>query len=421
MNAAAVHRARRPGSPCRRQRGALTVIAGFSLVALVGMLALVLDLAHLFIAKTELQDAADACALSAAAELVKIDVVDPTVTVARATAAGTAVGAANKIDLQGQAAGIAPLDITFALAYAGPYTRVLTPGMKYARCTPQATNMFSVVMWFSNVFGVANAQVGAEAVAKVDTKVDTCALPLALCTKTPGAANLGFTIGQWSVGRLSKSNSVTGSYDWIDFKSELGTSLADTLAGAGNCDLPEGITAVTAKKGISGGADQAWNTRFGLYAGSYKNPTLYQTDTTGFAYTLESWKLGHDAFSDQYPQNYKSQEALNTPYNPDAIVDKKGNPVNFSGNPSPALKSVHAAGTPGRRITVMPVIGCDSWDPNGKDEPVVGWACGLMLAPISDPATDVKMEIIRVSVAPDQQPCDGVPGTGGEVVQKLVR
>jgi len=423
MNAPAARSARRPGIPCRRQRGALSVIAGFSLVVLVGMLGLVLDLAHLFIAKTELQSAADACALAAAAEIATIDA-DPSVTVARATAAGTAVGAANKIDLQGQAAGIAPLDITFAAAYAGPYTRVLASGMKYARCTPQATNLYSVVMWFTNVFGVGNAQVGAEAVAKTSTKVDTCALPLAMCTDNKEANNLGFTIGGWSTGlRDPKDKSLTsktGKYGWLDFKDLLNASLADIVAGVGECNLPNAVTTIDSKNGLTAGVDKAWNTRFGLYGGTYKDPTLYKTDTTGFAYTKVSWPLGELAYSDQYPQNYKSQEAVNAPYNPSAIVDKNGNPVNFSGNPSPAPQSVYAAGTPGRRISVTPVVSCNSWDAPGNNNPVLGWVCGLMLAPISGPG-DVQIEVISVTKAPDQQPCVGVPGLGGVATQKLVR
>lgn len=47
-----------------RQQGAVAIIVAISLVALVGMLGLVLDLGHLYINKTGLQNAADAAALS---------------------------------------------------------------------------------------------------------------------------------------------------------------------------------------------------------------------------------------------------------------------------------------------------------------------------------------------------------------------
>lgn len=420
MNPTGAPRPRRAGVPARRQRGALSIIAGFSMLALIGMLAVVLDLGHLYIAKTELQNAADACALSAATELATIDG-DTSITYGRATTAAIAVGQRNRIDLQRQQTDIAAADLSFSSTFAGPYSGAISAATKYVRCAPQLTNVSSITMWFAGVFGVGGVRMAADAIAKVDSKVNTCALPLALCTASGAGPNLGFTIGQWTVGRLSAGNSVTGSYDWIDFKGVLGATLSDILAGDGQCDLPPGISAVSAKKGGTGGADQAWNTRFGLYGGTYKDPALYKPDTTGYAYTSRSWGLARDAFGEQYPLNYKAQELANAPYNPDAIVDGNGNPAKFPGNPSPASTAVHAAGTPGRRVAVLPVISCGSWDPNGNDEPVVGWVCGLMLAPISDPNTDVRLEVISVSVAPNQQPCKDVPGVGGTVSPKLVR
>lgn len=52
-----------------RQHGAVAIIVALSLVALVGMLGLVLDLGHLYVNKTGLQNAADAAALSGAERL----------------------------------------------------------------------------------------------------------------------------------------------------------------------------------------------------------------------------------------------------------------------------------------------------------------------------------------------------------------
>ena len=52
-----------------RQQGAVAIIVAICLVVLIGMLGLVLDLAHLYVAKSELQNAADAAALSGAKRL----------------------------------------------------------------------------------------------------------------------------------------------------------------------------------------------------------------------------------------------------------------------------------------------------------------------------------------------------------------
>jgi hypothetical protein len=52
-----------------RQQGAVAIIVAICLVVLIGMLGLVLDLGHLYVTKTELQNAADAAALSGAKQL----------------------------------------------------------------------------------------------------------------------------------------------------------------------------------------------------------------------------------------------------------------------------------------------------------------------------------------------------------------
>jgi Flp pilus assembly protein TadG len=61
-----------------RQRGAVAVVVGLTIFVLVGMIGLALDLGQMFVNKTELQNAADACALAAARELDgNADALDP--------------------------------------------------------------------------------------------------------------------------------------------------------------------------------------------------------------------------------------------------------------------------------------------------------------------------------------------------------
>jgi hypothetical protein len=78
-----------------RQHGAVAIIvAVFILFVAVPMLALVLDLGHLYVTKTELQNAADAAALSGAKDL------DGTLAgLSKAKAAACEVGGMNKFDL----------------------------------------------------------------------------------------------------------------------------------------------------------------------------------------------------------------------------------------------------------------------------------------------------------------------------------
>ncbi|UUZ47585.1 pilus assembly protein [Massilia sp. B-10] len=48
----------------RRQRGAIALLFGLTLVVLLAMHGLVLDLGHLYVLKSELQNGADAAALA---------------------------------------------------------------------------------------------------------------------------------------------------------------------------------------------------------------------------------------------------------------------------------------------------------------------------------------------------------------------
>ena len=52
--------------PLRRERGVVAILVGMTLFVLAGMLALVIDLGHLYLAKAGLQNAADAAALAGA-------------------------------------------------------------------------------------------------------------------------------------------------------------------------------------------------------------------------------------------------------------------------------------------------------------------------------------------------------------------
>jgi uncharacterized membrane protein len=79
-----------PAAATQRQRGVVAIVVGLMLAVLVGFVGLALDGGHLYLTKTELQNAADACALAASYELTG----SPTIAAAafnRADAAGRTV------------------------------------------------------------------------------------------------------------------------------------------------------------------------------------------------------------------------------------------------------------------------------------------------------------------------------------------
>lgn len=99
-----------------RQHGAVAIIVAISLVVLIGILGFVLDLGHLYVTKTELQNAADAAALSGAKELVGTAAgIDSAVIYAKATAKK------NKFKFASTDVDIGDEDIKFSCTPDGPW------------------------------------------------------------------------------------------------------------------------------------------------------------------------------------------------------------------------------------------------------------------------------------------------------------
>lgn len=142
----------------QHQRGAVAIIVAISIFVLVGMLGLVLDLGHLYVAKTELQNAADAAALSGAKELKgTVDGVDSALTWAHATALQ------NNYDLNATPVSLDAGNLEFSTSSDGPWAsfaeaRANPNGMTFLKVdtskggtTPQSFNT-----WFIQVLGAAS-------------------------------------------------------------------------------------------------------------------------------------------------------------------------------------------------------------------------------------------------------------------------
>src|SRR5215813_3225032 len=293
-----------------QQGGGVLILAALSLAVLIGFLGLVIDLGRLFVMKTELQSANDACALAAAGELRPGVVPTDPQAVNRAVSAGLTAGNRNRVGFQTNSAGISASDIyfsdrlsdnttTFPFGYvssaaANPATA------KYVMCAHAATGINS---WFMQVLqsflgGSAGPNtVFAFGTATTQPAQTNCAIPLGVCSKGP-APTFGLTTGEWVSGRFSAGGGSTGNFNWIDFTPPSGgeSELAGLLTGQGQCNL--NVTTPVGQTGSLGNAAaKAWNTRFGLYQGS-NNITNAPPDYTGYGYTSTNWPSQANAFSD---------------------------------------------------------------------------------------------------------------------------
>jgi hypothetical protein len=392
----------------RHQQGAIAIIVAFSMFVLIGFAGLALDGGRLYLSKTELQNAADACALSASYELAGAPNI-PASAFTNATNAGMLVATKNRVDFQASA--IDPQDVTIefgtSLTSGAWLTAASTPpgNSKYVRCTLQETG---IVPWFMQVLGFGATTMRAMATASLENAQTNCGIPLGVCTKGP-APNYGLTKGQWVDGRFDAGGGATGSYNWIDFSPPSGgeSELAGLLTGNGVCDM--NVNNNVGQTGLMGNsAAQAWNSRFGLYQGkidftdpSKPTPT---PDRTGYAYSAANWPSKFNALDD-----FLTRRATNDPY------DDAATGLGIKNAYKVLTNAQHNQYGADRRLAVAPLVDCGGWA-TAQTVPIVAWVCVLMLQPIADTKQNVVMEFEGLASDPSS-PCatSGVVGGAGSV------
>jgi len=420
------------------QRGAVAVLVALMLVVLIGAAGIVLDLGRLFVAKTELQNAADACALAAARELATPSTL---AVLTLAENAGITVGneqdgrRGNRVDFQESAVDFGrDRDVTFSSTLNGSYvTKTSAPAnVRFVRCTREVPGF---IPWFMGLLGAGTNTVGATAVAWAQPGNPTCPIPLAMCSKvtTPDTCEsgaepdllTGLCIGKWYSGRFGSGGGINGNFNWVDFSGGGGGSqeVQEGLEGCIALENPIEVgDLVDAKAGVLGAsAGTSWNTRFGLYKGGAGNPGPEDgatPDRTGYAYTIVNWTLRRDAFDD-YKAKQDSDPKI--PYGTSTQQGNQTTGLSVSSSYHVSTPTEHGAGERYRRLIAMPTVNCGTWGPGHKAE-VTGWACALMLTPYQGPNDEVFLEYRGVAGEPGV-PCGtfGHPGGTGPLVPTLVQ
>jgi hypothetical protein len=395
-----------------RQRGAVAIIVGLSLAVLVGFAGLALDGGRLYVNKTELQNAADACALAAAYELTGAPAI-PAASFTQAHNAGVLVATRNRVGFQGDTIDAQAVSITFgtSLSSGAWLTAAATPpgDSKYVRCTLQETG---IAPWFMQVMGFGDQAVAAAATASLANAQTNCGIPLAMCSQGP-APDYGLIKGQWFGGRFGSGGGSTGSFNWIDFSPPGGgqAELAGLLKGSGECSMAVSIE--VGKPGNMGNAAaKAWNTRFGLYQSGQDNVTTAPPDRTGYAYTSVNWPTQTDAFTDFIARRGAYANYGATVAEGNAIT---GLDLSNAYNPTTPVAQHQQFGAD-RRLAVAPILDCSQWEDTNHAAIILAWACILMLHPIEGPDPLVTMEFEGLAQDPTSAcATSGVVGGSGGI------
>jgi len=278
---------RKPVTFLHQQRGAVAVMTGLLLaLVLIPLGGLVLDLGHLYITKAELQNGADAAALSAAKDLN-----NTTAGVIAAIDGGQKIGRKHEYNFATQ------LDLpesafTFSSTPDGPWVsataaKASPAGLSFVKVETGNKTLSTYLM---NVAGTANTTTFGTAVAG---RFVTLITPIGVCAADPDhrTAKYSYTGGVTELVEFGFRRGVAyntfalGSLGGATYDPFLinpvsnGTIPCDTaMAGANKtapfvCNgnsavLATGIGTVYTNTGLSASIEKALNSRFGDYTGS---------------------------------------------------------------------------------------------------------------------------------------------------------
>ncbi|KAB8052956.1 hypothetical protein GCN74_25425 [Janthinobacterium sp. FT14W] len=274
-----------------RQQGAIAIVLGLTLVVLFAMGGLVLDLGHLYIAKTELQNGADSAALAGAVELNQ-----SAAGIDNAQTKAIAIAQKNRYDFSTTLT-ITASNISFGPSPNGPWSSGAT-----ARTSPQGMTFIQIdtgsktfATYLMGIAGIASTSTSGVAVAgrfvNDVTPIGVCAVDPANKTAqytypaAPAGTGLtellefgfrrGVTYNLFGLNPLGGSsdpyliNPVDAPPSACDPSHSSANSTAPFMCTGSSAVITSGTGQVYTNTGLSAGKiAAALNSRFDVYGGS---------------------------------------------------------------------------------------------------------------------------------------------------------
>ncbi|HEU4765789.1 MAG TPA: pilus assembly protein TadG-related protein [Pyrinomonadaceae bacterium] len=358
----------------KREKGSVLATSAIGMLAILLAVGLGIDISRFYLAKNELQNAADAAALAAVSAL-------NTSALGITKAADRAVASMNKYDFNNTGVSFPRTNVTFANNLEGPYMSetAATSSPANIRFVKVITPESAVPVSFAiSVLGSSkNLTASATAGFSVPLNEFCNFLPVSVIDYgTPIMPGNTYTF------RASSGTSVTpGNYQILAVAGEGGKDVRIGLgAGVDKCAAPGETYAVDTKPGVTAGAvRQGLNTRFDDYQTSQLDPALMPPDTN----------IKEDITYDQYKANNPTQAPKNKGVDGRRVVvipivlegeyDQGRNTVRFNRFGTFFLQTKVGSGNGGELVAEYIddiVLGQGGFNPNGA--PVNG----LMAVPV---------------------------------------
>ena len=277
----------------KRERGSILATSAIGMLSVLLAAGLAVDISRFYLAKNELQNAADAAALAAVSGL-------NTSALGITIATNNAVAAMNKYDFNHTGVTFPRGNVLFAKNLDGPYmSETAAQGqaavIRFVKVTTPAEPVG--VSFAASVLGNSkDLSATATAGYSVSLNVICNFLPVSVIDYgTP------ITPGQTYTFRASSGTSVSpGNYQILAVAGEGGKDVRIGLgAGVDKCASPGAVYAVDTKPGVTAGAvRQGVNTRFDEYVTSQVDPGLMPPDKNiheGADYKYDDYKSGVNA------------------------------------------------------------------------------------------------------------------------------
>jgi Flp pilus assembly protein TadG len=367
------------------QQGAVAVLVTIAMAALILLAGLALDMGHVFLNKTRLQNTVDAAALAAAKTL------DDTGNTALATAEalqafGNNASATGNNELsQAYASGNGDIQVTVEYSATLP---PFTPGAANGPFVRVRATGFVMPAWLVQVGGIFEKAVGATAVAGPRTLTagsTVCNIaPMMVCGDAGAGPMWGYTLNSPQILKKSTAGGQStvgpGNFQLIQLGGSGANVVRQNMAGSYNACIEGGSTIQTQPGNEAGPVAQGLNTRFGEYNGPMNGtqatypPDVIVTGQNPPLQAVENASQGYDVYQGGTPI---TAENIGQIYDYDEYNAELRDPANYDYQP------LNEGGTGAfeRRILAVPVGNCTGTTNGAGSVPLLGFACFFLLQP----------------------------------------
>jgi hypothetical protein len=371
------------------QRGAVAVLVTIAMGVLILMAGFALDMGHMLLNKTRLQNTVDAAALAAARTLDDTGNTELATAEALQAFASNASAVGNRELADAYASGNGSIQVTVEYSETLP---PFTPGAPEGPYVRVRATEFVMPAWLVRVGGIFQKTVGATAVAgprTLNAGSTVCNVAPMMVCGDPGAGELwGYTNNAPQV--LKKGAGGTGevgpgNFQLIQLGGPGGAIVRENMAGSYDACLIGGSTIQTQTGVVAGPVAQGLNTRFGQYngpmngtQGTYPPDVIVDSQTpplTAVERVDGDPSQGYDVYQDD--THITAENIQQELYDYDEYLEDLTDPANYDYQP------LNEGGTGAfeRRVLAVPVGDCSGTVNGHGSVPLLGFACFFLLQP----------------------------------------